>query len=156
MSLFKQSKILVIGDAILDKYIFGSTNRISPEAPVPVLKIEKDIMKPGGAANVAANISSLGLNASLVANIGIDNNGKVLRKIIKSLNIEISKLEKRLLRLNNKLDEANLKLADPELYKDNATDDLQDLIRNQLELSNEVDIVDQEWMDKVSKLDSLT
>ena len=77
-------------------------------------------------------------------------------QIIKSLNIEISKLEKRLLRLNNKLDEANLKLADPELYKDNATDDLQDLIRNQLELSNEVDIVDQEWMDKVSKLDSLT
>ena len=77
-------------------------------------------------------------------------------QIIKSLNIEISKLEKRLLRLNNKLDEANLKLADPELYKENATDDLQDLIRNQLELSNEVDIVDQEWMDKVSKLDSLT
>ena len=77
-------------------------------------------------------------------------------QIIKSLNIEISKLEKRLLRLNNKLDEANLKLADPELYKDNATDDLQDLIRNQLELSNEVDIVDLEWMDKVSKLDSLT
>ena len=95
MSLFKQSRILVIGDAILDKYIFGSTNRISPEAPVPVLKIEKDIMKPGGAANVAANISSLGLNASLVANIGIDNNGKVLRKIIKSLNINlISKSDK--------------------------------------------------------------
>ena len=95
MSLFKKSKILVIGDAILDKYIFGSTNRISPEAPVPVLKIEKDIMKPGGAANVAANISSLGLNASLVANVGIDNNGKVLRKIIKSLNINlISKLDK--------------------------------------------------------------
>ena len=95
MSLFKQSKILVIGDAILDKYIFGSTNRISPEAPVPVLKIEKDIMKPGGAANVAANISSLGLNANLVANIGIDNNGKVLRKIIKSLNINlISKSDK--------------------------------------------------------------
>mgnify|MGYP003685194053 CR=1 FL=1 len=89
MSLFKKSKILVIGDAILDKYIFGSTNRISPEAPVPVLKIEKDIMKPGGAANVAANISSLGLNASLVANVGIDNNGKVLRKIMKSLNINL-------------------------------------------------------------------
>ncbi len=75
---------------------------------------------------------------------------------VKSLNIEISKLEKRLLRLNNKLDEANLKLADPELYKDNVTDELQNLIRNQLELSNEVDMVDQEWMDKVSKLDSLS
>ena len=55
-------------------------------------------------------------------------------KLIKSLNIEISKLEKRLLRLNTKLDEANLKLADPDLYKDDSSDNLQDLIRNQLEL----------------------
>ena len=56
MGLFKKSKILVIGDAILDKYSFGVTNRISPEAPVPVLKIEKEILKPGGAANVAVNV----------------------------------------------------------------------------------------------------
>ena len=80
-----------------------------------------------------------------------DNN-----KIIKNLNIEISKLEKRLLRLNNKLAEANLKLADPELYTDDLKDNLQDLIRNQLELSNEVEVVDQQWLDKVSELDSLS
>ncbi|MDB9997209.1 ATP-binding cassette domain-containing protein [Gammaproteobacteria bacterium] len=77
-------------------------------------------------------------------------------KIIKNLNIEISKLEKRLLRLNNKLVEANLKLADPELYTDDLKDNLQDLIRNQLELSNEVEVVDQQWLDKVSELDSLS
>jgi ATP-binding cassette subfamily F protein 3 len=77
-------------------------------------------------------------------------------KIIKNLNIEISKLEKRLLRLNNKLAEANLKLADPELYTDDLKDNLQDLIRNQLELSNEVEVVDQQWLDKVSELDSLS
>lgn len=77
-------------------------------------------------------------------------------KIIKNLNIEISKLEKRLLRLNNKLAEANLKLADPALYKDDLKDNLQDLIRNQLELSNEVEVVDQQWLDKVSELDSLS
>tara|TARA_B100000767_G_scaffold221028_1_gene209416 strand:- start:2882 stop:4363 length:1482 start_codon:yes stop_codon:yes gene_type:complete len=95
MSLFKKSKILIIGDAMLDKYSFGTTNRISPEAPVPVLKIEQDILKPGGAANVAANISSLGLNASLIADIGIDNNGRILRKLIKSLKINlISKSDK--------------------------------------------------------------
>ena len=76
-------------------------------------------------------------------------------KLIKSLNIEISKLEKRLLRLNAKLDEANLKLADPDLYKDDSSDNLQDLIRNQLELSNEVELADQEWMDKVTHLESL-
>ena len=77
-------------------------------------------------------------------------------KLIKSLNIEISKLEKRLLRLNTKLDEANLKLADPDLYKDHSSDNLQDLIRNQLELSNEVELADQEWMDKVTHLESLS
>ena len=77
-------------------------------------------------------------------------------KLIKSLNIEISKLEKRLLRLNAKLDEANLKLADPDLYKDDSSDNLQDLIRNQLELSNEVELADQEWMDKVTHLESLS
>ena len=77
-------------------------------------------------------------------------------KLIKSLNIEISKLEKRLLRLNTKLDEANLKLADPDLYKDHSSDNLQDLIRNQLELSNEVKLADQEWMDKVTHLESLS
>ena len=83
------------------------------------------------------------------------NESKDNTQAIKSLNIEISKLEKRLIRLNNKLDEANLKLADPDLYKDSSNDDLQDLIRNQLELSNEVELVDTEWMDRVSKLDSL-
>ena len=83
------------------------------------------------------------------------NESKDNTQAIKSLNIEISKLEKRLLRLNSKLDEANLKLADPDLYKDSSNDDLQDLIRNQLELSNEVELVDTEWMDRVSKLDSL-
>jgi len=77
-------------------------------------------------------------------------------KLIKSLNIEISKLEKRLLRLNAKLDEANLKLADPDLYKDDSSDNLQDLIRNQLELSSEVELADQEWMDKVTHLESLS
>lgn len=89
MSLFKKSNILIIGDAMLDRYTFGNTNRISPEAPVPVLKIEKEILKPGGAANVAANISSLGLKANLVAEVGIDVNGKSLRKIIKTHKINL-------------------------------------------------------------------
>ena len=69
MSLFKKSKILVIGDAMLDKYSFGTINRISPEAPVPVLKIKEEIMKPGGAANVAANVRSLGIETNLITNV---------------------------------------------------------------------------------------
>ena len=77
-------------------------------------------------------------------------------KLLKSLSTDISKLEKRLLRLNAKLEEANLKLADPNLYKDDSADNLQDLIRNQLELSNEVELADKQWMDKVTQLESLS
>ena len=77
-------------------------------------------------------------------------------KLLKSLSTDISKLEKRLLRLNAKLEEANLKLADPNLYKDDSADNLQDLIRNQLELSNEVELANQQWMDKVTQLESLS
>lgn len=97
MSLFKKSKILIIGDAMLDKYFLGSTERISPEAPVPVLKVESEILKPGGAANVASNISSLGQDTTLIANIGVDTNGKILKKLIGAQKINlISKNDKNI------------------------------------------------------------
>ena len=98
MSLFKKSKILIIGDAMLDKYYLGSTERISPEAPVPVLKVESEILKPGGAANVASNVSSLGQDTTLIANIGIDTNGKILKKLIGAQKINlISKNDKKII-----------------------------------------------------------
>ena len=74
---------------------------------------------------------------------------------IKSINSDISKLDKRLFRLNNKLKEANEKLANPELYTNDADNNLQDLIRNQLELSNEIENAEKEWMDKAAELESL-
>ena len=74
---------------------------------------------------------------------------------IKTLNSSISKLDKRLFRLNTKLTEANNKLADPELYSDGSNVDLQDLIRNQLELTNEIEAAEKEWMDKAAELDIL-
>ena len=74
---------------------------------------------------------------------------------IKTLNSSISKLDKRLFRLNTKLTEANNKLADPELYSDDSSEDLQDLIRSQLELTNEVEAAEKEWMDKAAELDIL-
>ena len=73
---------------------------------------------------------------------------------IKTLNSSISKLDKRLFRLNTKLTEANNKLADPQLYSDDSSEDLQDLIRNQLELTNEVEVAEKEWMDKAGELES--
>ena len=75
----KNQNILVIGDIILDKYIHGSISRMSPEAPVPVVLSHDESYVLGGAANVAANLISLGANAFLIGAIGKDRNGtKVL------------------------------------------------------------------------------
>ena len=57
---FASTRILVLGDVMLDRFIYGSIRRISPEAPVPVLAVERETDMPGGAANVARNIASVG------------------------------------------------------------------------------------------------
>ena len=82
MSLFKKSKILVMGDIMLDKYLFGEVNRMSPEAPVPVFDIKEEINKPGGAANVAVNLSALGQEIRLLSACASDANGKILLGLI--------------------------------------------------------------------------
>ena len=69
------SRILVVGDAMLDRYWDGSVDRISPEAPVPVLRVTRRYERPGGAANVAANLAALGAAVSLVALVGDDADG---------------------------------------------------------------------------------
>lgn len=79
---FKQKKITVIGDVMLDKTVIGDVSRISPEAPAPVIKVKEEFYTPGGAANVAANVSSLGGNVSLFGFVGKDNNAKILSEIL--------------------------------------------------------------------------
>lgn len=69
---FAQKKVLVIGDVMLDKYILGDVSRISPEAPIPVLRVTNETYAPGGASNVAANLSALGGVASLAGIVGDD------------------------------------------------------------------------------------
>ena len=59
---FSKIHVVVVGDVMLDRYLFGTTNQISPEAPVPVVHIQETDDRPGGAANVAVNLSSLGLD----------------------------------------------------------------------------------------------
>ncbi len=79
ISKFKNKKILVIGDVILDQHICGTVSRISPEAPVPVVLQKGDpSFAPGGAANVANNLRSLGARVSMVGRIGRDVEGKIL------------------------------------------------------------------------------
>lgn len=82
ISKFSSVRVGVVGDVILDKYIFGKVRRISPEAPVPVVEVTREKMTPGGAANVAANISALGAKVNLVSIVGDDTSGTILRDIL--------------------------------------------------------------------------
>ena len=75
-------RILVVGDVMLDHYIWGDATRISPEAPVPVVDIARDSWTAGGAANVALNIASLGARCSIAGFIGTDEAGKKLTEIL--------------------------------------------------------------------------
>ena len=79
---FDGAKILVVGDVMLDRYWFGDVNRISPEAPVPVLKVERVEERPGGAANVARNIAALGAQCTLLSVVGADEAGQCLEKLL--------------------------------------------------------------------------
>lgn len=85
---FSNGKILIVGDVMLDKYYFGSVERISPEAPVPIVNIRKEESRLGGAANVANNIASLGGQTLLCGTIGHDLLGKELERISRQKNIK--------------------------------------------------------------------
>lgn len=82
------AKILVVGDVMLDRYWYGSVERISPEAPVPIVQVDKEEDRIGAAANVAYNIVSLGAKASLLSVIGDDSVGRELQQLIVNSGIE--------------------------------------------------------------------
>lgn len=84
---FKGKNVLIIGDIMLDSYILGGVERISPEAPVPVVNIKKREDRLGGAANVALNIKALGANPLLCSMVGDDNEGRVLLELIEEYGI---------------------------------------------------------------------
>lgn len=79
---FNKARILVVGDVMLDRYWFGDVHRISPEAPVPVLKVSRVEERPGGAANVARNIASLGAHCTLLSVVGADEAGDCLQRLL--------------------------------------------------------------------------
>ncbi len=85
---FKSLKILVVGDIILDHYLFGVVERISPEAPVPVFEVRSEEYRLGGAANVANNIVSFGAKSYLSGIVGDDKESIILSKKLKNSNIE--------------------------------------------------------------------
>jgi D-beta-D-heptose 7-phosphate kinase/D-beta-D-heptose 1-phosphate adenosyltransferase len=85
---FSKTHILIVGDVMLDRYWHGDTSRISPEAPVPVVKINHVEDRPGGAANVALNVNALGAKATLIGIIGQDSEGKTLRRELEQHHIQ--------------------------------------------------------------------
>lgn len=98
-----KKKILVIGDVMLDRYWMGQVNRISPEAPVPILDVDTSVDKPGGAANVAKNLSDFGMDVTLIGLTGEDEASEKLLEILSSTNINYKPIIDKNIRTTMKL-----------------------------------------------------
>jgi D-beta-D-heptose 7-phosphate kinase/D-beta-D-heptose 1-phosphate adenosyltransferase len=84
LSGFLSARILVVGDVMLDQFIWGRVTRISPEAPVPVVEFERESFMPGGAANVARNLTALGARAEIFGAVGHDHTAAVLSELLQA------------------------------------------------------------------------
>jgi D-beta-D-heptose 7-phosphate kinase / D-beta-D-heptose 1-phosphate adenosyltransferase len=87
---FQSQRVLVIGDLMLDRYLWGMVEKVSPEAPVPVVRLDHKSHAAGGAANVAANLRSLGCRVSLVGVVGADEDGRQLLELLQDSGIDTS------------------------------------------------------------------
>ncbi|MEM6725704.1 MAG: PfkB family carbohydrate kinase, partial [Bacteroidota bacterium] len=87
LAAFSGMDILVIGDVMIDRYLFGRVNRISPEAPVPIVDLERTEDRLGGAANVALNLANLGANPIVLALVGADEGGQICRQLFQDSNM---------------------------------------------------------------------
>lgn len=87
---FSHAKVMVVGDLILDEFIWGNVSRISPEAPVPVVLVRDENFMPGGASNVVNNIASLGGKASIVGVVGNDERGALLKDELKHRGVDVA------------------------------------------------------------------
>src|SRR2546423_7472457 len=87
LAVAARTRVAVIGDAMLDHFIWGSVSRISPEAPVPVVEFERESFMPGGAANVARNLTALSLRTDLFAAVGRDSAADQLCDLLRQYQI---------------------------------------------------------------------
>ena len=86
---FNSKKVLIVGDAMIDAYMWGEINRMSPEAPVPVVEIKKLENRLGGAANVALNLKALGATPILCSVVGTGNRGILFEELMQESNLSI-------------------------------------------------------------------
>src|SRR5687767_14578111 len=89
---FEKLKVLVVGDVMLDRYWWGSVTRISPEAPVPIVRLSNTSLAAGGAANVAVNVAGLGATPILVGIVGEDEGASLIPSILASGNVSAEHL----------------------------------------------------------------
>jgi D-beta-D-heptose 7-phosphate kinase/D-beta-D-heptose 1-phosphate adenosyltransferase len=88
----KENLIVVVGDIMVDEYVYGEVARISPEAPIPVLDYQERLRLPGGAANVAMNLARLGAKVMMLGSVGDDDQGHWIRKYLNDAGIDVSGL----------------------------------------------------------------
>ena len=150
---FSNLNILVIGDAMIDSYIWGDIERISPEAPIPIVKAIKYEKKLGGAANVALNIKSLGAKAKLMSVIGNNDNG--LLQLMQNFDLSIEGIlqEDRLTTTKTRIisnDKHQLRVDEEDTHDIKSEIEFIQLINNSL---NEIDLVlFQDWLDSHNEL----
>ncbi len=89
---FSGCRVLVVGDVILDRYVWGAVDRISPEAPVPVVQVTRESAMPGGAGNVALNVAALGGQVELISTVGEDDTGREITRLLSEWKIDTTGL----------------------------------------------------------------
>jgi rfaE bifunctional protein kinase chain/domain len=143
---FADRNVLVVGDLMLDTYLWGEINRISPEAPVPIVEVKKIEYNPGGAANVALNLASLGCKVSLIGLIGTDAEGTILKNLLDQRNIICTDLvmsESRPTTVKSRIIAHNQQVvrADREMNKDLSESSNNNLIKSVKAIIEDVDAV---------------
>ena len=90
LKAFKDKKIIVVGDVMLDHFIKGSVSRISPEAPVPVVDVKREFFVAGGAGNVAVNLAALDAKPVMISVVGSDLGGEVLKDYLRKNGVNVN------------------------------------------------------------------
>ena len=166
----KGKKIIIIGDSMVDSYVLGEINRNSPEAPVPIVDVKQEDTKLGGAANVALNIQSLGMEPILCSVIGDDKDGENFLKLCKKNNLDTTGIiidynrkttnkkrvivnKKHILRIDN--EETNY--IEPEI-REKFVNNIEKLIsNNKIIIFQDYDkgVISKELIEEINKIDHL-
>ena len=144
LAAFSRSKILVIGDLMLDEFLWGKVTRISPEAPVPVVDIQRRATYPGGAANVARNLASLGAQTAVAGVIGEDEPGRQLLAILREGGISTTNIRTTAARPTTH--KARICAITRQLHDHLDIEDQQQIVRVDLESRKPLDLSSKSWL----------